>query len=183
MAEELGIRLMNRLVFVVLLTGMVLIACGCERSSRAQTVRPSTRPSTSPATRSSGESLLLLEEEEPAAGNAKLLADNSRCHVCHANFEREDLSLKHAQAGVGCAKCHGASDAHIDDESWSRGGNGTAPEIMYPGDKINAACMACHEPKFDKTKHKDFAAGMTREKTCTECHGKHKMAIRRCKWK
>ena len=37
--------------------------------------------------------------------------------------------------------CHGVSDAHIADESWASGGNGTAPDIMYPRDKINPSCL------------------------------------------
>lgn len=137
-----------------------------------------TRPTTRPASK-----LLLLDEEEGSAD--KFLADNSRCHVCHMNFAMEDLSVTHAKKGVGCAKCHGESDAHIADESWASGGNGTAPEIMYPKAKINAACGTCHKDNKppDPVIHKDFLAGKTDQKHCTDCHGKHRMAIRKCKWK
>lgn len=160
---------MRRLIAVLLLAGVAIFSWGA-----AQT-RPSTRPA-------APDKLLLLDDEEPKADD-KLLADNSRCHVCHMNFAMEELSVTHAKKGVGCAKCHGESDAHIADESWASGGNGTAPDIMYPREKINAACMNCHKEKFDAVVHKLFLDGKTEQKHCTECHGKHKMAIRKCKWK
>jgi hypothetical protein len=131
--------------------------------------------------------VLLLEEGPVGAGNAENLADNSRCEVCHLNLVAEELALKHARAGVSCAKCHGECDAHIADESWASGGNGTAPEIMYPRDKIATGCMTCHnaEQVFQKAeKHKPEAWLIAYEvKTCTECHGKHRLPTRKCKWK
>ena len=74
---------------------------------------------------------LLLEEEplllsdESEKGTVAGGADNSRCHVCHINFSQEELAVAHARAAIGCAGCHGASDAHIADESWASGGNGS----------------------------------------------------------
>ena len=131
--------------------------------------------------------LLLLDEPQEKHDNGKPVADNSRCAVCHINLIKEELAAKHAKAGVGCAKCHGESDAHIADESWASGGNGTPPEIMYPKDKINSGCMNCHkaEKVFVKIKsHKQDVQAMRDGKlVCTECHGEHKMANRKCKWK
>ncbi len=99
----------------------------------------------------------------------------------------EDLAAKHAKANVGCARCHGESDSHIADESWASGGNGTAPEIMYPRQKIAIGCMECHkaEQVFVKAeKHRPDAWAIAyEEKLCTDCHGKHHLPIRKCKWK
>lgn len=166
------------LPLVVLPAALLALACAVSlRRGHLATTRPAPAPEDAP---------LLLDDGESAAAAAKPLADNSRCHVCHINFEREELSFKHAVAGVGCANCHGPSDAHIADESWASGGNGTAPDIMYPTAKINPACTACHDgtkAKFDRDIHKLFLAGTTPQKVCTECHGKHRMAVRKCKWK
>jgi hypothetical protein len=129
--------------------------------------------------------LLLLDEAPRTDAAGKSAIDNGRCLVCHVNFVQEHLTMGHAKAGVGCAECHGPSDAHIADESWASGGNGTAPDIMYPPEKIDSSCMACH--KMDKRVSKKHAAYLSGElkdrKFCIDCHGSHRMAIRRCKWK
>ena len=44
------------------------------------------------------------------------VADNNLCYACHLNFEKETLTLVHAQVNIGCVQCHGASDAHRLDE-------------------------------------------------------------------
>lgn len=132
------------------------------------------------------EPLLLLEggeqEFRPPTGP---VADNSRCHVCHLNYMQEKLAVLHARADMGCADCHGDCDAHIADESWAWGGNGTAPDTMFPRAKINPFCLGCH-PKDkigNKEGHKKFFAGAAEEKYCTDCHGDHRLAKRKCKWK
>lgn len=130
------------------------------------------------------EPLLLLDngpDDKPSTGP---VADNSRCHVCHLNFEQEPLALWHARANVSCAQCHGPSDAHIADESWASGGNGTAPDIMYLPHQINPSCMECHpKEKLAAGARCLFASAPDDKKNCTDCHGKHRMASRRCKWK
>jgi len=137
--------------------------------------------------------LLLLDEEPPlllSGGQGESLppagpvADNSRCHHCHLNYVDEDLALVHARANIGCADCHGNCDAHIADESWASGGNGTPPEIMYPREKVNPCCLTCHpQDKIDETEHESFLAGTAKEKYCTDCHGDHRLAERKCKWR
>jgi hypothetical protein len=125
--------------------------------------------------------LLLLDEDPAVPANG---ADNSRCQVCHLNLAKESLVVTHAKAQIGCAKCHGASDAHIADESWASGGNGTAPELMYPKPKINPFCLKCHpSDKIKEEPHRDFLAGKDASSTCTDCHGKHRLLQRKCKWK
>jgi len=126
--------------------------------------------------------LLLLDDEEdkPATGP---MADNSRCLVCHANYEKEEMAAAHAKADIGCVKCHGESDAHIADESWASGGNGTPPGIIYPPEKVNPSCIACHElRKTDPDCKCDFPR-LPEKKSCTDCHGKHRLKTRKCKWK
>jgi len=114
-------------------------------------------------------------------GKAKK-ADNSYCLVCHANFEEEKISLTHAKASVGCEKCHGQSSKHSSDEDGL-----IPPEIMYPREKIAPACMACHSAEKIKNQedHKkvfDKSGAISTAKTCTECHGKHKMKVRTRIW-
>jgi hypothetical protein len=113
----------------------------------------------------------LLLEEGPAAEElsspAGPAADNSRCHVCHINYEDEALSITHARANVGCEECHGASDAHCSDED-----NITPPDIMYPAHNINSFCQSCHPTG-------KLSGG---KKYCTDCHGEHRLAHRTRKW-
>jgi hypothetical protein len=129
------------------------------------------------------EPLLLLDElDENSASES--MADNSRCFVCHINYMQEDIAVNHARQNMGCANCHGESDEHIADESWASGGNGTAPDIMYPREKINPFCMGCHtKDKIDTEQHKPLFANNNEEKYCTDCHGEHRLTERKCKWK
>jgi hypothetical protein len=95
------------------------------------------------------------------------VADNSRCYVCHINFDGEKLTAIHARANVGCENCHGASDAHCSDED-----NITPPEIMYPAAKINSSCWKCHPDG-------KLSGGM---EYCTDCHGEHRLSYRTRRW-
>jgi hypothetical protein len=133
----------------------------------------------------------LLLDDEPLLLNDELtdedlsnMADNSRCHVCHINYQTEDIAVDHAKAGMGCNHCHGPSDEHIADESWASGGNGTAPDKMFVRDAINPFCMTCHpKEKIDLLQHKPLFAETDKPKVCTDCHGKHRLHTRKCKWK
>jgi hypothetical protein len=151
-----------------------------------QVTAPAPTASTNtPKPTAKSEPLLLLDDTADSKTSEKPGADNSRCEVCHLNFMQEDLTKTHAQANIGCAKCHGVCDAHIADESWASGGNGTAPDTMYPKAKINPFCLECHpRVKIGLVElHKDFFAGKSQDKYCTDCHGKHRMVKRKCKWK
>jgi hypothetical protein len=163
----------------------LLLLDGCERAattSQSQTLTTQANIISEPP--KSAAPLLLLEDD-PADGTASgSAADNSRCFVCHVNYMQEEIAVTHAQANLGCAHCHGASDAHIDDESWASGGNGTAPEIMYPKEKINPACLTCHtREKIDTPQHETVLADTEGKKVCTDCHGNHRLPQRRCRWK
>jgi hypothetical protein len=175
----------------------LLVSAGCDRSATtvptsaevapAGHATPATVPPPAPA---SAAPLLLADEAVPLpdeSGSAEASggpgADNSRCFVCHANYMEEQLATAHARARIGCADCHGPSDAHIADESWASGGSGTAPGIMYPQDKINSSCMTCHaKDKLDTPQHQAVRTGSSQE-VCTDCHGRHRLPQRRCRWK
>jgi len=129
------------------------------------------------------EPLLLLDDEPDAGQSDGPQADNSRCFVCHVNYMQEDIAVIHAQANIGCANCHGQSDEHIADESWASGGNGTAPDTMFPKPKINSFCMDCHtKDKIDTDQHKPLFENFEKM-VCTDCHGNHRLEVRKCKWK
>ena len=105
---------------------------------------------------------LLLEDAK-----AGPVADNSRCHVCHINYEEEELAVVHARANISCEQCHGSSDAHCGDED-----NITPPDVMYPQEKINGFCKDCHpDSKLSGDK-----------KYCTDCHGEHRLGYRTRRW-
>jgi hypothetical protein len=114
----------------------------------------------------------------PGGRNTKAAAQNARCFVCHTNFQNEKLTVAHSRGGVGCTSCHGKSDAHCADEN-----NITAPDIIYARAAIKPACMQCH-PETDigrKSQHKEVIAG-TGSKTCTDCHGNHRLPTRTIRW-
>jgi hypothetical protein len=107
-------------------------------------------------------------------------ADNSRCFVCHGNYEEEAFAVQHAKAGIGCERCHGASDAHCGDEN-----NVTPPEIMYPREKLPASCKECHDAQklLAMEKHKPVVADLkSGAAICTDCHGKHRIEKRTVRW-
>jgi hypothetical protein len=163
---------MRRFFVILILAVGVLSGFGCEAKSGTS------------AKSTTGSGLLLLDDE-PGDGNGASSegVDNSRCHVCHMDFAKEEIAVKHALAGIGCNQCHGESDEHIADESWAMGGKGTAPEIMFSRSDIVAACMKCHpKEKMGEVRHKEVLSG-TGDKVCTDCHGKHRMADRRFQWK
>jgi hypothetical protein len=167
---------MKRIPILLLVSVLVAASGGAEK-----TAPPGEKPK--PSAKKDAPLLLLDDEPEakPAAGK---MADNSRCHVCHLNYEKEELALTHAKEQIGCAKCHGASDRHIDDESWTWGGKGTPPDTMFPREKVNPFCMTCHDmSKVDADEHECPYPAMNPKKTCTDCHGKHRLANRKCKWK
>jgi len=168
----------------LVLAALALGAAGCEQEGLRQTDATGARAAEDSAPLLLDDEPLLLADDPASSEHTGEGADNSRCYVCHINYVREPLAAKHAQAKIGCARCHGPSDAHIADESWASGGNGTAPGIMYPRAKINSFCLSCHpKDKIDAKRHKGVLAGTGKEKHCTDCHGKHRLPIRRCKWK
>jgi hypothetical protein len=183
-----------RLVVAFLALGQLTILATMGRAGGTNAPAGASSSAATNGASPSAEKPLLLGDDKPLLldddNGANALvggADNSRCQVCHLNFMQEALTVGHAKTNIGCATCHGACDAHIADESWASGGNGTAPDIMFPRARIYAACIACHKPEqvFVKIeKHQAFWWTIAyQEKVCTECHGQHRMVSRKCKWK
>jgi len=184
--------------FLMLIIAAVAVAgTSCEQVKSAQKEQVNPEPSAGPDTVAAPEAetddeplllddepLLLLDDGPDEDSSTESMADNSRCFVCHINYIDEDIAVTHARVNMGCANCHGESDEHIADESWASGGNGTAPDIMYPRAKINPFCMGCHpREKIDSEQHKPLFTDTTEEKYCTDCHGEHRLTNRKCKWK
>ena len=183
-------RLRHECLTVIVCVGSMLLAGGCKHITEAPPAQAQSAPATHAAVVANETSkpptpAPLLLEDEPAGGTSSApAADNSRCFVCHANYLEEKIAVTHAKANLGCARCHGASDAHIADESWASGGNGTAPDRMYPRDKINPSCLQCHaKDKIDAPQHVAVLADTEGKQVCTDCHGTHRLPQRRCKWK
>lgn len=145
------------------------------------------RPAVPPPLKVDKTAPLLLDEppkkEKPqTAGPAA--ANNSACHVCHTNYQEEQLALSHARADIGCVKCHGQSIAHRNDEA-----NITPPDTMYAPGKIDVACRACHRT-HDVPAAKVIARWQERcpgrsdvkSIVCTDCHGTHRLKLRTVRW-
>lgn len=180
---------------MLILAAVAVAGTGCEPhpfgKGRGEQIKAKQEPQTHTEHAADDDPLLLgdepplLLEDGPDVGlPGGSVADNSRCYVCHMNYIQEDIAVIHARANIGCADCHGDCDAHIADESWAWGENGTPPGIMYPRAKINPFCMGCHPAgKIDAEQHKSLFTGTGEKKYCTDCHGNHRLAHRKCKWK
>jgi hypothetical protein len=123
------------------------------------------------------------------------MADNSRCFVCHANydFDEEKLVFSHARVNIGCTRCHGDSPRHSADEDGL-----TPPDRMFSRGNIRFNCLGCHDwlklvasdqLKRDRTDlqekpdHQAVLDGTAAEKKfCTDCHGEHRLGHRTRKW-
>jgi len=132
----------------------------------------------------SAEATALLGADDgppPSTASAEGKAtSNFRCLVCHGNFSGEELAVSHAANTVGCEHCHGPCDEHCSDEN-----NITPPTRMFARDQIDPSCTVCH----DSTKVTEAKLWCIREpkpsdadKRCTDCHGKHRNAVRDVRW-
>ena len=101
-------------------------------------------------------------------------ADNSRCHLCHADRQDEVLAASHAKVGVGCAACHGASDEHCGDAD-----SVIPPDIIVAKADIQSACVKCHTRL---TREHDPVLAGTVKRSCTDCHGRHRLVHRTRQW-
>jgi len=176
---------MKYYLWVLVLVAICIVGIGCEQAKCVQKPQANSKPAEEieAPLLLDDEPLLLLDDEPDEDQSDEPEADNSRCFVCHFNYIQEDIAVIHARADIGCAGCHGESDEHIADESPAYGGNGTAPEIMYPKPKINPFCMGCHtKDKIDTEQHKPLFANLEKM-VCTDCHGDHRLEVRKCKWK
>lgn len=104
------------------------------------------------------------------------LSLNGACYVCHIPFVKEELAKVHLAEGISCAKCHGLSDKHANDENIGA----TKPDIMYSREKVDKNCQECHDT-HDAPAKKVLARFAERKLSlqtpavCTDCHGTHKI--------
>jgi len=118
-----------------------------------------------------------------AEAEKKKLADNGECYVCHLALKTERITDIHAKEGVGCVKCHGASDDHMQDEMQM-----TTPDVLWGRRQVDAMCGKCHEEPHEdvEAKVKGFVAkwrgrqrpngrAVNDKSICTDCHGTHNL--------
>jgi hypothetical protein len=152
-------------LWIFVLTAVAVAATACKQKIRQETPLQI-------------ENFSSAEERSMMSGE---IVDNSRCHVCHINYDEEDLALNHEISGVSCEKCHGTSDTHCSDEN-----NITPPDIMYSKTSVNPSCMKCHprDEIIEEDHHGPLLSGtMTQIKYCTDCHGRyHRIPVRTVRW-
>lgn len=128
--------------------------------------------------------LLLDAPAKPAEKPKGPVADNSACHVCHTNYQEEQFAVVHAKANVSCAKCHGQSLDHRNDED-----NITPPDVIFPAAKIETLCKDCHEEHnapavkvIARWQQRCPAKTNPKDIICTDCHGDHRLKTRTVRW-
>ncbi len=104
------------------------------------------------------------------------LSLNGACYVCHIPFVKEELAKVHLAEGISCAKCHGLSDKHANDENIGA----TKPDVVFPRDRVDKGCEECHTShdaparqvlmRFAQRKLNPQKVAI-----CTDCHGTHKI--------
>ena len=89
---------------------------------------------------------------------------------------KEPLARNHQLKGISCAKCHGPSIAHANDEHVGA----TRPDTTFPREKVDKACKVCHE-EHDVPATQVIARYLERKlpsrpaAICTDCHGSHRI--------
>jgi hypothetical protein len=188
--EEFSVRHLRESLLAIVVTGASVGLIGCEEEIRtdpepilqAEESRSVEESPSAEARASTGENTQGVNQSHPAMeldSSPGPVADNSRCYVCHVNFKDEVLTKVHAQAAIGCTRCHGDSDGHRSDED-----NITPPDVMFPKVKIKSFCTSCHDKNtLSIPAHKSVIAEMDPLKACcTECHGEHRLNYRTRKW-
>jgi hypothetical protein len=164
-----------------------------ESSARAQEKQdeqqpPEQPPAALPPLTVDTDSPLMLEEAQEQSQRDKPLApsvaENAACFVCHDNFQEEQLVTQHGDGDVGCVDCHGKSYDHRNDET-----NTTPPDVMFPRQKIDAACVECHDthdaPAAEvvaRLRERLPRLSQSQELVCTDCHGHHRLTLRTVVW-
>lgn len=100
------------------------------------------------------------------ASASAALASNV-CYECHIDFRAEELVVDHEKHGVTCVRCHGPSQAHMEDEV-----RRTPPDATFRGKAIAVFCLTCHART---RRHAEEVAKADVPRTCTQCHGAHRI--------
>lgn len=53
---------------------------------------------------------------------------------------------------------------------------------MYPEEKINPSCLQCHLNGIKNNEEHEPVLADVMQKSCTSCHGEHKMSHRTRRW-
>lgn len=128
-----------------------------------------------PASRTDGGNPAQPAVVSPEAAEAALMS-NAACCVCHIPFLKEELSKIHVRKEITCAKCHGPSAGHANDENIGA----TKPDIRYRRDEIDGMCRKCH-PTHNAPANHVIARFIDRKlparpaAACTDCHGQHRI--------
>lgn len=114
--------------------------------------------------------------DDTASAELNPLGLNGACYVCHIPFVKEELAKTHLAQGISCAKCHGLSDKHANDEDIGA----TKPDITFRREQVDASCGKCHTThdapatevvaRFHERKLKPKIVPV-----CTDCHGHHRI--------
>ncbi len=174
-------------LWIVVVSAMVFVVLGCEPTSELAVVPAdelvvAVEDEEPLLLLDDEEPLLLLDDEEPLLllneGGGEDMSINLRCHACHYNFSQEEIAGTHARMGIGCEDCHGACDAHCDDED-----NITPPDVMFAPEMIEPFCLGCHgEELLEVPDHKEARGDDGEKLVCTQCHGDHRMNHRTRDW-
>ena len=117
-------------------------------------------------------------------GASEMPKNNELCILCHMDFDEEEITAEHISEGITCAGCHGASVAHMHDETMM-----TGPDILYGRLEVEGMCSQCHEG-HKKTeaveafreewygRKRENGRGISKDSICTDCHGLHTVARR-----
>lgn len=120
---------------------------------------------------------------QAAPAPAPLAKDNARCLHCHDNLRKELISRVHQRKKVYCADCHGASLAHMEEQTPR-----AHPDVVFEREQVDAYCHKCHaHPHRNQAKIERFiqqwegrtrphGRSITAKSICTDCHGEHVLA-------
>ncbi|HUU09112.1 MAG TPA: cytochrome c3 family protein [Phycisphaerae bacterium] len=111
----------------------------------------------------------------PTGGQTSAPVANKTCYECHAEFQKDELSLIHERNQIACARCHGLSPLHAQDD-----GPKAKPDFTPRGiAAMKVFCLTCHSPtKHGRNEtHQAEAAkpNPADRRTCTQCHGQHRL--------
>jgi len=89
------------------------------------------------------------------------------CYECHIDFRAEELVAVHETHGVTCVRCHGPSRPHMEDEERK-----TPADATFRAKAMGVFCLTCHKGARD---HAAEVAKAETPRTCTQCHGSHRI--------
>ncbi len=128
--------------------------------------------------------LLLDDSPPPGLEKKKIAGPKLICTDCHGNYLEETLAVTHSRSNIFCITCHGESYAHASDE-----GNVTPPDIMYAREDILPKCWQCHVTHnaraadvLTRYQERGLQARNIKDLVCTDCHGEHRILIRKNVW-